>query len=184
MNKAGSDLAIEVKSVETAADREAVVEIRRRVFVEEQKVPEELELAEAETEPHYFLARLDAEPVGTGRFRVAGDFVKFERIATLPQARGQGIGRALMDFMQREAARRFPAYLRTMHAQLSAAPFYDALDWQRVGDVFCEAGIEHQTMILPPSSPEELAALQCLGRSDLDPRIRSALDARRDELEA
>jgi ElaA protein len=130
-------------------DYTACLEIRRRVFVEEQRVPAELEVDEHEAAAQFFLALEDGEPLGTGRFRVKGEHVKFERIATLAASRGRGIGSALMRAMQDEARRRHGALLPMMHAQLDAVPFYERLGWQADGPVFHEAGIAHLKMTRP-----------------------------------
>lgn len=55
-----------------------------QVFVHGQGVPAELEL-EYEDECVHFLARnSDQQPVGTGRLRDVGNYVKFERVRCCP----------------------------------------------------------------------------------------------------
>lgn len=143
---------IHVVKVETPAEFDEVLAIRRAVFVEEQGVPVDLEMDDHETEATYFLA-LDEEgqAVGTGRFRVKGDVLKFERIATLKQARGKGVGQALMEFMQNFAAEVHPHQRPYMHAQASAISFYEKIGWVTQGARFFEAGIEHAVMVRAPS---------------------------------
>jgi predicted GNAT family N-acyltransferase len=143
---------IHVVKVETPDEYEEVLAIRRAVFVEEQGVPAELEVDEHESEATYFLA-LDEEgqAVGTGRLRLKDDVLKFERIATLKSVRGQGVGQALMTFMQGYAEEVHPHHRPYMHAQASAISFYEKIGWVTQGPRFFEAGIEHAVMVRAPS---------------------------------
>ncbi len=139
---------IKVKLVSTDSEYESVLAIRREVFIEEQNVPEDIEIDEYETTSDHFLVLVDDEPAGCGRMRIKDSYAKFERIATLKEFRGQGIGRELMKFMMNHANVKFPHALPYMHSQADAVPFYQKLGWTTQGDVFDEANIPHQTMIL------------------------------------
>jgi predicted GNAT family N-acyltransferase len=128
------------------ADREACFAIRIAVFVEEQGVPREAELDRHEASAVHLLAEVEGRPVGTMRWRaVPPATAKLERVAVLPDARGLGIGRDLM----REALRQVAAAglgAAVLHAQVSAAPFYERLGFRAEGDPFDEEGIEHVRM--------------------------------------
>jgi ribosomal protein S18 acetylase RimI-like enzyme len=52
------------------------------------------------------LGYVDQTPVGSGRFRLEPNFLYIGRMAVLPEQRGAGIGRAMMDFMEHVAAER------------------------------------------------------------------------------
>lgn len=121
--------------------------IRREVFINEQKVPEELEIDEHEKAATHFLCLFNARPAATGRLRLAQDKVKFERIATLPSYRGKGFGRRLMGEMEAFARATYPGAPFMMYAQRSAVDFYLSLGWKPVGDEFLEAGIPHLKMV-------------------------------------
>jgi predicted GNAT family N-acyltransferase len=142
-----------VTTVHTAtdpADREACFAIRIAVFVDEQGVPREAELDQHEASAVHLLAEADGRPVGTMRWRaVPPATAKLERVAVLPEARGLGIGRALVLEALRQVA---AAGLRAavLHAQTSAAPFYDHLGFLAEGEPFDEDGIEHIRMRLEP----------------------------------
>lgn len=143
---------IHVVKVETPEEYEQVLAIRRAVFVDEQGVPAELEVDAYENESTFFLALDDdGAAVGTGRMRIKGDLLKFERIATLKSLRGQGIGQALMAYMQAYAAEIHPHQRPYMHAQASAISFYERMGWVTQGERFLEAGIEHAVMVRPHS---------------------------------
>ena len=161
---------ITVKQVESAEEYQMCLEIRRKVFIEGQNVPEREEVDEFEKESIHFLAFYDDLPAATGRIRIKKSFVKFERVGTLENFRGKGIASELMKEMQKVALKRFPTYLLAMHAQVEVVSFYLKLGWVQVGALFEESGIEHQVMIL---LPEKIKQLKCLS----DPSIpRSILD--------
>ncbi len=138
-----------------------VVAIRRTVFVEEQQVPAALELDAHEDVATFFLAHEAGKALGTGRFRTKGPLLKFERIATLREARGRGVGSALMEAMEREGRARFPRHLPYMHAQADAVPFYEKIGWVRVGALFREADIDHFAMMKLPAARAEVEGLLC-----------------------
>jgi predicted GNAT family N-acyltransferase len=127
------------------APAEAVA-IRRRVFVEEQGVPEAEELDGKDGERSHFLARDGAgRAVGCACLRPYGAEHKVERVAVLPESRGSGLGRELMDGVEAHA-REIGAKDLVLHAQASVVSFYEKLGWRSVGPRFLEAGIEHQEM--------------------------------------
>eukprot|EP00919_Chromeraceae_sp_WS-2016_P052993 GHVR01125796.1.p1 GENE.GHVR01125796.1~~GHVR01125796.1.p1 ORF type:complete len:141 (+),score=14.95 GHVR01125796.1:42-464(+) len=121
--------------------------IRRKVFVEGQKVPAEIESDAFEHASIHFLAFYDNEPAATGRLRVEKSFIKFERVATLEMFRGRGIASKLMEEMQRTCKEIYSAFQMMMHAQIQSMDFYLKLGWTPIEERFYEAGIEHQKMI-------------------------------------
>ena len=72
-------------------------EIRQRVFVNEQGVPEAIVHEDAERSAHYFVA-IDEEgnALGTARWRKTAQGVKLERFAVLPAHRNKGLGADLL----------------------------------------------------------------------------------------
>jgi len=126
------------------ADRPVLERIRRIVFVEEQQIPAKNEWDDEDAGSVHVLARLNRDPVGTGRLNPAG---KIGRIAVYAGQRGRGIGtRILLQLL--EEARRRGIREPYLHAQLQAVPFYEKLGFSREGDVFDEAGIPHVRMSL------------------------------------
>lgn len=124
------------------------LELRRAVFVQEQGVPEAIEVDEFEATSQHFLGTVEGVVAVTGRLRVKDGYIKFERIATHPKFRGDGHGVALMRVMTRFAQEHYPQLIPFMNAQQSAVGFYRKLGWQLVGEPFEEAGIPHQAMQL------------------------------------
>jgi len=150
---------IEIKFVDSEEDYQKCLAIRRKVFIEGMNVSEQHEIDAYEKKSHHFLALYDDIPASTGRYRLKKGFAKFERIATLSEFRGKGIASQLMQVMQADAQKRYPDYLPAMHAQVTAVPFYLKLGWVIIGDIFIEADIEHQVMVL---LPKDLSNLKCL----------------------
>jgi predicted GNAT family N-acyltransferase len=124
----------------------AALEIRKKVFVLEQHVPEELEVDQYEQSAVHFLTTNDGQKVGTGRLRIKDQYIKFERIACLKEFRGTGVGKNLMEFMLHYAQKNYPDLTPYMHSQLEAVTFYEKLGWHSVGNKFYEANILHHAM--------------------------------------
>ena len=140
-----SAASVRVVPIETAEQMRQAHAIRRRVFIEEQSVPEEIELDADDAHAFHVLAILDGAAVGCGRFVVHGDEVKIGRMAVLANLRTHGIGRAILESLMRAAKQR--GFRRAiLHAQISAEGFYLKCGYRPVGEVFEEAGIPHRKM--------------------------------------
>jgi predicted GNAT family N-acyltransferase len=135
-----------VRDADFTADFASIRLVRTSVFIEEQRVPMELEFDGLDERCHHVLALEDGEPIGTGRLDL--DYGgKVGRLAVLARHRRGGVGRALMERLH-EVARARGARKVWCHAQLTAAPFYERLGYRRLGPVFEEAGIDHVRMEL------------------------------------
>lgn len=119
--------------------------LRRAVFIDEQKVPEALELDADDAVAIHVLALDGAEPVGCGRMIRHGDDVKIGRMAVRRDRRGQGIGRHVLEYLM-ELARDQGCRRAVLHAQLTAEGFYLKQGYTPRGAVFEEAGIAHRLM--------------------------------------
>ena len=69
---------IEVREVVTDQEWQEYMSIRNVVFVQEQNVPEEDEIDAYEKESTHFIATIDGQPAGTGRFRLKKGFIKLQ----------------------------------------------------------------------------------------------------------
>jgi YbgC/YbaW family acyl-CoA thioester hydrolase len=122
--------------------------IRQAVFVDEQKIPAEMEWDSADESCMHAVAfnRL-GRPLATGRrIEHVPGVAKIGRMAVVPALRGSGVGREVLDALMR--AGRGRGYREVLlHAQLSAEGFYVRAGFQRRGPVFEEAGIEHVEMV-------------------------------------
>ena len=122
--------------------------IRKQVFIAEQGVPEELELDELDLSALHALAYQDGQCVGTGRLVNLGNGqAQIGRMAVLPNFRGQGIGREILERLLLAATAEGVSSL-ILHAQLTAMPFYEKLGFVGQGSLYKEAGIPHRNMML------------------------------------
>lgn len=125
---------------------EMVFDIRRKVFVDEQNVPEEDEFDGHEPIAHHYLAVCEGIPCGAARWRITlGRKLKLERFAVLKEFRGKGIGRALVERILKDIPEGYDTYL---HAQTQVLPFYESFGFVAEGDEFDECGIMHYKMTL------------------------------------
>lgn len=136
---------IDLRVVETDAELNACIDLRRSVFVEEQDVPEDRELDGLDGEATHLLA-WDGYPVGTARIREYEDGVaKVERVAVEQSRRGEGIGRDLMAHAEAFAAAAGYERVR-LDAQMPVVAFYERLGYEVISEEFEDAGILHRTM--------------------------------------
>lgn len=120
----------------------AAFALRHEVFVVGQNVPVELELDELDEECDHAVAVVAGAVVGTGRLLPDGTI---GRMAVAEAHRGSGVGAAVLARLE-DAARERGHSRVELHAQVHAAGFYDKAGYQRVGETYLEAGIEHVTM--------------------------------------
>lgn len=123
---------------------EVASEIRRVVFIEEQQVPLEEEWDGRDGDCRHFVALRHELPLGTARLLPDGHI---GRVAVLSEARGLGIGVALMEAAI-EAARHRGHDQVELAAQTHALDFYERLGFTAYGDEFMDAGIPHRNMRL------------------------------------
>lgn len=117
--------------------------LRTQVFVREQGVPIELEQDGRDPTATHAIARDGAgRALGTGRLLSSG---QIGRMAVLAEARGQGIGSALLRALL-GAARAQGLSEVHLHAQISARDFYAGFGFVAASEVYLEAGIEHIDM--------------------------------------
>jgi predicted GNAT family N-acyltransferase len=164
-----SDVTEAVRRVETEAELADALAVRRAVFVEEQGVPPDLEVDEYDDPDAatHFLATDGDTPVGAARLRPYGTAdqehgdgdgdetrngdedarrAKVERVAVLPERRGEGFGAQLMDAVETTASEDGFDTL-VLHAQTHVEGFYQRRGYRTVGDEFEEAGIPHVEMV-------------------------------------
>lgn len=122
--------------------------IRKQVFIEEQGVPEDLELDELDPVAIHALATMGSHSIGTGRLvHLEGRQAQIGRMAVLTDFRNQGIGTAILEKLI-EQARLAGATNLILHAQVSTIPFYEKHGFEAQGEIYDEAGIAHRNMIL------------------------------------
>jgi predicted GNAT family N-acyltransferase len=135
-----------VKAVSSEQERKAAYGIRLCVFVDEQRVPREIELDRDDAHARHLLAVVSSKVVGTARVVLRRGSAKIGRMAVLKRHRHKGIGTQLLKRAVR-AARQSGARKIYLHAQVAVIGFYEKLGFRCVGPVFEEAGIPHRKMI-------------------------------------
>ena len=134
-----------VRPVNWTASRDSIRAVRRAVFIEEQRVPEELEWDEADERAYHVLATDEAgRPIGTGRLKLD---CQIGRMAVLKSWRGRGVGSAILEALLGLARKEGCTVVR-LHAQTHALSFYEKYGFEAVGAEFEEAGIPHRAMEL------------------------------------
>ncbi len=119
--------------------------IRSEVFIDGQGVPSGVVVDGLDGGCAQFIGLVGDEPAGSARLRFTGGEAKAERVAVVAAFRGRGLGVALMQAMEEEAARRGYAAV-VLHAQESAIGFYEGIGYGGEGDSFVEADIVHRKM--------------------------------------
>lgn len=136
-------------SINRTSDLEACLAIRIEVFVKEQGVPAEIEQDEFDAEAKHLLAVRDGKPVGTARIVRKGDVGKIGRVCVLREARGTGLGAALINAALDDMRTEGGLSKAVLGAQVVALPFYEKLGFSAYGDDFTDAGILHRMMERP-----------------------------------
>jgi predicted GNAT family N-acyltransferase len=137
-----------VRDADFAADFASIRHVREIVFIDEQRVPRELEFDERDPLCRHVLAFDGEVPVGTGRLDLEYGG-KVGRVAIVATHRRSGVGAAVMERLH-AIARDARQPRLWCNAQLTAVPFYERLGYVASGPTFLEAGIEHVRMEYAP----------------------------------
>ena len=121
---------------------EDICAIRYEVFIDEQNVPEELEIDGLDGEAKHVLAFVDEVPIGTGRILSDGHI---GRVAVLKKYRGKGTGKFIMKELIKWA-QDMNLEKVWLSSQCHAHSFYLDLGFVCVGEIYKEAGIDHIKM--------------------------------------
>ena len=136
---------IVIQKVTDPSVLEMVFAVRRKVFVDEQNCPAELEW-EFEDQSTHFLATVDGQPAGAARWRKTENGYKLERFAVLKEYREKGIGQELVKAVLTDLPA--DAEYVYLHAQVQAMGLYVKFGFKQEGEQFEEAGISHYKMVL------------------------------------
>ncbi len=129
---------------------QAAGEVRHEVFVEEQRIPVEMEWDAADQTAIHALARNRMGiAVATGRLlQQAPGVGRIGRMAVRRVLRGANLGRDVLQALIRAAAARGDTEVM-LHSQRTARGFYERLGFVPRGEPFEEAGIMHIEMVHP-----------------------------------
>ena len=122
--------------------------LRTEVFVDEQKVPAEMEWDDDdETALHAVAKNRMGMVLATGRLlQHAPGIARIGRMAVKKQMRGSDLGRRVLQSLMDAAKARGDTQV-LLHAQCSAQGFYKRAGFNPQGEIFEEAGIAHIEMV-------------------------------------
>jgi predicted GNAT family N-acyltransferase len=137
---------ISYKIVETSRELKEAFTVRRKVFVEEQGISQDIELDSRDDEALHMVVKDGSRIIGTARVLFpAPNLAKIERMAILRPFRRKGVGGGMVSFLNEELKNR-QISKAVLHAQHSAVAFYKSCGFVELGTPFYEAGIKHLRM--------------------------------------
>ena len=146
-----SDESITIEIAQWPQDSATIKDIRKKVFVIEQGVEPEIEWDGKDHTCTHVLARLDGEPVGTGRIQPNGHI---GRLAVLASQRGKSLGKSMLEQLIRVAEEQGHEHV-FLNSQVQAVGFYEHFGFIVEGTVFMVAGIPHQRMEMKLSESKQ-----------------------------
>lgn len=121
------------------------LKIRKKVFVQEQHVPNDIEIDEHENDCRYYVL-YNKLPIATARTYVTNDRGwHIQRVAVLRIYRQQGYARQMLTYIEQQARKQKISYL-VLGAQDQAQGFYLKLGFKVKGQQYLDAGIKHHEM--------------------------------------
>jgi predicted GNAT family N-acyltransferase len=139
-------LSVTVRPARDAAEVEAAMNLRVKVFIDEQGVEASEEMDELDRDSLHLVAVDESGVVATCRLRdLGGGEWKLERMAVDQRLRRLGVGARLLEGAEREVRERGAGQM-VLHAQRRAEAFYASQGYVPEGETFLEAEIEHVRM--------------------------------------
>jgi predicted GNAT family N-acyltransferase len=139
---------VEVRESRTDDELTAALDLRERVFCEEQGVSMEADRDGRDQEATHIVAVDDGRVIGTCRLLFRAGVARLGRLAVEPDRRGDGVGAAILREADR-LARDAGADAISLHAQTYAKELYLRDGYLERGPTFVEEGIEHVSMEKP-----------------------------------
>jgi len=120
--------------------------LRRTVFIEEQGVSKADEVDGRDGDALHVIAVSDDRPLGCARILLSDNVAKIGRVCVLKEARGAGLGAAII-LGCLDVARAQPGVTTAkLGAQVHALAFYEKLGFAAFGPVYDDAGMPHRDM--------------------------------------
>lgn len=136
--------------ITTEEQLKQALQLRKKVFIEEQGIDENLEYDQYDnltSDCTHVMIMDNNEVVAVGRYRIVNDTVaKLQRICVHPLYRREGYGKEIILLLE-QLAKKANLYTTQLDAQIKATSFYQRLGYHEISsDIFLDAGIEHITM--------------------------------------
>lgn len=139
-------MPVSVSHVTSPDDIECCFDIRRRVFVDGQNVPETEEWDGLDNQAEHYLLRVNGQPAATARIRYLDEKAKIERVAVLEDYQKQGLGKIIMLHMLEAIKHKRGISQAILGAQEHAIGFYEGLGFGVCSESYMDAGIPHKWM--------------------------------------
>jgi putative N-acetyltransferase (TIGR04045 family) len=136
---------IEVRPAASSSEVDEALELRRRVFCDEQGVALEADQDGRDPEALHIVAVDAGQLVGTCRLVFDDGIAWLGRMAVEPNLRGRGIGARILEEAERQSRAAGAKRIR-LHAQIETQSLYERGGFQVRGEEFIEEGIPHVTM--------------------------------------
>ncbi|UIF28739.1 GNAT family N-acetyltransferase [Levilactobacillus brevis] len=107
------------------------------------------EVDETDLVAHHVMGFRDGRLVAYARIFTEQGHVTFGRVLTIPEARGQGLGRQLMSQIEAEIRRDYPGLPISIEAQVDKQGFYEKFGYRAQGASFNFHGTPHVRMDKP-----------------------------------
>ena len=129
----------------TGKGYEDALNIRKVVFVDEQKCPIEIERDDYDATAIHMVLYADDVAVGCGRIVDMGEYFKLGRIAVLKSERGKHYGDMIVRLLLFKSFNMGASVVR-LGAQLHVLDFYKKFGFEAYGDIYVEGGMKHRHM--------------------------------------
>ncbi|WP_225428306.1 GNAT family N-acetyltransferase [Levilactobacillus enshiensis] len=136
-----------IKSFEALTTQEfydVAFERIRTFVVAQQRVYQEID--ETDRVARHILGYQDGRLVAYARIFTEREHVTFGRVLTIPERRGQGLGRQLVAQIEAELHANFAGLPVSIEAQVDKQQFYEKFGYEAVGDVFLFNSTPHIRM--------------------------------------
>lgn len=127
-------------------DYKAALEIRSKVFVQEQQIDKFFEFDSYDLSAAHYLVKVDGESAATGRWRETDEGIKIEKLSVLKNLRGFGYGYMLLKTIIQEV--KLSGQKVYLYSKINETDLYKAAGFAEEGDLFFDNGIEHISMKL------------------------------------
>lgn len=164
---------IKVTGASWDKDRVALKDIRNQVFILEQGVPEDLEWDKDDPTCEHFIAYVGNDAVGCARLI---NNKKIGRMAVLKPYRSMGIGKQIIDHIQRYASQKRYTRLE-LSAQCHAFSFYKKCGFEAFSMPYEDAGIAHIDMAYNVFSQQNDPGFFSIGSDNAIYHGKSTLEA-------
>ena len=138
---------LRIRLVKTKNEIKQILKVREIVFIEEQKIPKQIERDGFDISAEHFIVFYKRKPIGCARIRFIEKNAKLERIALLKKYRGKGFGKEIVDCLIRYCKITSVDKV-VMNSQYYLKDFYKKFGFKTADKPFTEADMKHIKMQL------------------------------------